>query len=253
MADKVKFRYRGYYYDDETGFYYLQSRYYDPSLCRFISADQYELVGMLSQTLGQINFYAYCNNNPRMYTDESGEFIGALFAAIFFGSLIGRATGVLGALMAGENWVGGLLSGALIGGVLGAAALFGGATALTIGGKVVKGFFVATTFAGKTALLASMVGGTALASFGAGIGAYAIEQHANGRNFDWDGAVLNGWSTTVKGLTNFGVGMILAGAGAYNSLLFKKTPFIQSIINGIEKGIISNVVKVVHTPWYWAK
>ena len=72
MADKVKFRYRGYYYDDETGFYYLQSRYYDPSLCCFISADQYELVGMLSQTLGQINLYAYCGNNPIMYIDETG-------------------------------------------------------------------------------------------------------------------------------------------------------------------------------------
>ena len=47
MADKVHFRYRGYYYDGETGFYYLQSRYYDPSICRFISADQYELVGAL--------------------------------------------------------------------------------------------------------------------------------------------------------------------------------------------------------------
>ena len=46
MADKVKMRYRSYYWDEETGFYYLQSRYYDPSICRFISADQYELVGV---------------------------------------------------------------------------------------------------------------------------------------------------------------------------------------------------------------
>ena len=35
------FRYRGYYYDNETGFYYLQSRYYDPSTGRFINADGY--------------------------------------------------------------------------------------------------------------------------------------------------------------------------------------------------------------------
>ena len=38
------FRYRGYYYDNETGFYYLQTRYYDPTICRFINADNYELV-----------------------------------------------------------------------------------------------------------------------------------------------------------------------------------------------------------------
>ena len=73
MADKVHFQYRGYYYDEETGFYYLQSRYYDPSMCRFISADQYELVGTLSDTVGQLNLYAYCNNNPIMYTAPSGE------------------------------------------------------------------------------------------------------------------------------------------------------------------------------------
>lgn len=254
MADKVKIRYRGYYYDDETGFYYLQSRYYDPSLCRFISADQYELVGVLSQTLGQINLYAYCNNNPIMYTDEEGEsFILSLVAAIFFGALIGGATGGLGALMTGEDFWGGVLSGALIGGVLGAAALFGGATALTIGGKVVEGFFTAATLAGKTALLASMIGGTALVSFGAGVGAYAIEQHANGRDFDWNVAIRNGFNTTVKGLTAFGVGMALAAGGGYNYILKGSSLILkQKIIGGIGRGIVSNIVKVVYTPWYYA-
>lgn len=255
MADKVKFRYRGYYYDDETGFYYLQSRYYDPSLCRFISADQYELVDVLSQTLGQLNLYAYCNNNPIMYTDESGEsFILSLFIAIACGGIIGGVTGALGALMAGENWIGAFGSGFLIGGVLGAAAFLGGATALTIGGKVVEGFFAATTFAGKTALLASMAGGTALASFGAGVGAYAIEQHANGRNFEWNGAILNGFNTTVKGLTAFGIGMVMASVGAYNYLLkgAVKQTITQKIVGGIERGIVSNIVKVVYTPWYFA-
>lgn len=72
MAEKVKIRYRGYYYDAETGFYYLQSRYYAPSICRFISSDQYELIPTLSQIPGQLNLYAYCNNNPVMFTDESG-------------------------------------------------------------------------------------------------------------------------------------------------------------------------------------
>ena len=67
------FRYRGYYYDTETGFYYLQTRYYDPSICRFINADNYELVSTLASTPGQLNLYAYCNNNPIMFTDETGE------------------------------------------------------------------------------------------------------------------------------------------------------------------------------------
>ena len=78
LATANPFRYRGYYYDTETGFYYLQSRYYDPVTCRFINADSYinangDLVGY--------NMYAYCSNNPVMGIDPSGEigwFIKAL-------------------------------------------------------------------------------------------------------------------------------------------------------------------------------
>ena len=39
LGEANPLRYRGYYYDNETGYYYLQSRYYDPSICRFINAD----------------------------------------------------------------------------------------------------------------------------------------------------------------------------------------------------------------------
>ena len=41
MAGVNPLRYRGYYHDSETGFYYLQSRYYDPATRRFINADSY--------------------------------------------------------------------------------------------------------------------------------------------------------------------------------------------------------------------
>ena len=64
-------RYRGYIYDTETGFYYLQSRYYDPSMSRFINADGYVSTG--TGLLGY-NMYSYCNNNPVMCTDNLGEF-----------------------------------------------------------------------------------------------------------------------------------------------------------------------------------
>ncbi len=62
------FRYRGYYRDSETGFYYLNSRYYDPNIGRFINADGY-LFGSL---LGN-NLYAYCENSPVSYFDPYGE------------------------------------------------------------------------------------------------------------------------------------------------------------------------------------
>ncbi|MBQ7380030.1 MAG: RHS repeat-associated core domain-containing protein [Clostridia bacterium] len=63
------FRYRGYYYDTETEFYYLQSRYYDPVTGRFLNADGY--INANGDLIG-FNMYAYCSNNPVMYTDPKG-------------------------------------------------------------------------------------------------------------------------------------------------------------------------------------
>lgn len=64
------FRYRGYYYDTDTGLYYLQSRYYNPQWGRFLNADGYVSTG--TGLLGY-NMYAYCDNNPVMYMDLTGH------------------------------------------------------------------------------------------------------------------------------------------------------------------------------------
>ena len=69
------FRYRGYVYDAETGLYYLQTRYYDPEVSRFINADSYISTGQ--GILGN-NMYAYCGNNPISYVDISGTNAEAL-------------------------------------------------------------------------------------------------------------------------------------------------------------------------------
>ena len=62
-------RYRSYYYDTETGFYYLKTRYYSPEICRFLSPDVYVSTG---QGVLGYNMFAYCNNNPVLYVDASG-------------------------------------------------------------------------------------------------------------------------------------------------------------------------------------
>ena len=64
------FRYRGYYYDTDTGLYYLQSRYYNPQWGRFLNADGY--VNANGDLIG-FNMYAYCSNSPVFYTDPTGE------------------------------------------------------------------------------------------------------------------------------------------------------------------------------------
>ena len=71
LAEINPLRYRGYYYDSETGFYYLQSRYYDPTNRRFINADSYASTG---QGFLGVNMFAYCNNLPVILHDSNGEF-----------------------------------------------------------------------------------------------------------------------------------------------------------------------------------
>ena len=63
-------RYRGYVYDEETGLYYLQSRYYNPEIGRFINGDGFTSTGQ--GVLGN-NMFAYCGNNPVIYTDKHGN------------------------------------------------------------------------------------------------------------------------------------------------------------------------------------
>ena len=73
IANINPIRYRGYYFDMETGFYYLNARYYDPALGRFISPDIPASLGADVQNLSQYNLYAYCFNNPINMADYTGN------------------------------------------------------------------------------------------------------------------------------------------------------------------------------------
>ena len=66
-------RYRSYYYDTDSGLYYLQSRYYDPELGRFINVDNVAYLGIGSNLAG-FNLFAYCGNNPTTGYDPEGHF-----------------------------------------------------------------------------------------------------------------------------------------------------------------------------------
>ncbi|MEN6314095.1 MAG: RHS repeat-associated core domain-containing protein [Clostridiaceae bacterium] len=66
------FRYAGYFYDDETGYYYLNARYYDPKNARFITEDTY--LGKYTDPLS-LNLYTYCHNSPINAWDPTGHWI----------------------------------------------------------------------------------------------------------------------------------------------------------------------------------
>ena len=102
------FRYRGYYYDEETELYYLNARYYDPETGRFISADtvldQGSIIG--------INLFAYCYNNPVNMADSNGY-----IPFLVLTGLIGAAAGGIIGYVTTGSWEG-ALAGAAIGGVI---------------------------------------------------------------------------------------------------------------------------------------
>ena len=75
------YRFKGYYYDEETGMYYLKSRYYQPEICRFISADVYIATEL---NMNGSNIYSYCKNNPVMLMDSDGSFAILAVAGAFF-------------------------------------------------------------------------------------------------------------------------------------------------------------------------
>ncbi len=139
IAELNPLRYRGYYYDAETGFYYLQSRYYDSKIGRFINADS-QLDTAISSGL---NLFSYCENNPVNMVDTTGQLPFFLITAAI-GAVVGAVIGgVVAAKNGGNVWSGigiGAVAGALIGtgaGMAAGAALAGSITATT--GAVMAG------------------------------------------------------------------------------------------------------------------
>jgi len=90
------FRYRGKYMDRGTGLYYLQTRFYDPAIRRFINADNFMLVPHLAQSM-ELNMHAYARNNPVMFTDPTGQL--AISTLFLIGMGVGFALGFGGSVV----------------------------------------------------------------------------------------------------------------------------------------------------------
>ena len=131
IAFKNPFRYRSYYYDEETKLYYLNSRYYDPQIGRFINADDIYILSEGKDFFNGLNLYSYCGNNPISNTDESGNAWWDWLISIFVAVAVIVAVVAVSVLTAG---VGTAIAGALGGGV--GATIFGSAVGGAITGAI---------------------------------------------------------------------------------------------------------------------
>lgn len=103
IAQQNPLRYRGYYYDNETGYYYLQSRYYGPDICRFINADSPKIVSTSKTVYSGINYYTYCYNNPINNTDSTGAFAWSSVAKMLLGALSQYAGDIISNIINGKT------------------------------------------------------------------------------------------------------------------------------------------------------
>ena len=218
-------RYRGYYYDSETGFYYLKSRYYDPAICRFISADDPSYLGAGETTQG-LNLFAYCLNDPVNRIDADGNWSMPNWAKIAVGAVAIAGLAVATVCTGGAAAVicGAALSGAIAGGASGAVM---GA----IGGGISGGWQGALDGACSGFMSGTLIGGaTGAASAGLNIatGATTVVGNAHG-------------STLHKLATNMEAGK-MAASGQYSQIGVNKA--LKTIgLNGTSRPDVIGIAK----------
>ena len=209
LAELNPLRYRGYVYDQETGFYYLQSRYYDPAIGRFINADDVANLGA-EATLLTLDLFSYCANNPVNRYDLDGNAslpnwakfaVGAGIIAVAAAVTVATGGAAAGTLLAAVNCVAhGAMVGAMTQGAIGAAmgaassavmhrlktGSWSGAEQAAVNGAA-TGFMTGTITGAVTGAVSSpycFVAGTTVLT---AIGAVAIEEiQAGDQVWAWD-------------------------------------------------------------------
>lgn len=234
------FRYRGYYYDTETGLYFLKTRYYDPEVGRFITID--DLSYLDPDTINGLNLYAYCGNNPVMNVDPSGTFaiLGLLIGAFLGGAVMGGLVNGVKAYSEGQRgWglFGSIMGGALMGGAMGAILALGGG----VGAAAALG--TTATLCGVTVSTSVALGASAIVGVAAGMASYSLENGLRtDRKWNIGEMFISGLSGMGKGMMTFGVGMVAGYSGAFDKLFLKEI-FTDKIGMNLGRAVLSAIFK----------
>ncbi len=221
------FRYRGYYYDTETGLYYLQTRYYDPEVGRFISQDSVEYAD--PEKINGINLYAYCGNNPVMNVDPTGRFfftLLAVLATLAVGTLVGGISGGISASATGGDFWAGFAGGA----VSGLISTVGMGIAVVAGGVF-------------GALIASVAG--LIAGFSGSVVQQGI---SNGWDkIDYNSAFISSAATAISSLITFGVTnfAMRASVGLFENYFDLALKFSTRIVNSLSFSLESLIATIM--------
>ena len=241
------FRYRGYYYDTAIMLYYLKTRWYDPETGRFISPDSINYLD--PQSINGLNLYAYCLNNPVMYTDPDGttawwEWLVAAFVttALVVGAVVLTVT------------TAGTASVAL--GVI-SAAVTGAATSSTLSlassissGELSLGQFFTDTAIGAVTGIITYGAGEIFSAVGSGIG------NALGY-LKFNNKFVNSVSGFLSAVEIFSKGVNIVGGisvGIYldeviNKALNRQDNLVERIKNNIQSTIFSEFLNFIKYIW----
>ncbi len=225
-------RYRSYYFDTETGLYFLQTRYYDPQTGRFINID--DISYLEPEAINGLNLYAYCGNNPIMYSDPNGtlkwyHWLGIIGAVIVVAAATVLTCGAAGIAIGGAGLAGAVIHGAAVGALIGAGIGIAG-------GAITGGIYSAVTGADFW----SSVGAGAMAGFGIG----AIIGAIVGGTIGYTSFAQPGVAFNPKYHSNLPQNGVNPQTVQYGRQRFETKKVIRNLFETIRKGKIEKAITV---------
>ena len=193
------FIYKGYYFDSETNFYYLNSRYYSPEFCRFISPDSVDYLE--PRSFNGLNLYCYCANNPIMNIDPSGHF---LIAAILIGLAISWTVSSIISYYLGEQLVSG------------ASSVYGGVQTIATGVSLLAYGPVGWVLGGTTIVLGAV---------NIAFGTAELQQHFAGNNWINDTGITGGLYTGLYVGSSIASFVVSIGGNYYKTTIHGQRAF----------------------------